>query len=55
VYDLVAAPDKPIFRGGAWRLPDAIARTQVTEPFLATCWHVGVAAKHCKHNLIETP
>ena len=55
VYDLAAAPDKPIFRGGAWRLPDAIARTQVTEPFLATCLRVGVTAKHCKRNLIETP
>jgi len=55
VYDCVAAPDKPIFRGGAWRLPDAIARAQITEPFLETCRRVGVAAKYCKHNLIETP
>jgi DNA repair photolyase len=55
VYDCVAAPDKPIFRGGAWRLPDAIARAQITDPFLETCRRVGVAAKYCKHNLIETP
>jgi DNA repair photolyase len=55
VYDYVAAPDKPTFRGGSWRLPDAVARAQVTEPFLETCKRVGVAAKYCKHNLIETP
>ena len=55
VYDCVAAPDKPTFRGGAWRLPDAVARAQVTEPFLETCRRVGMAAKYCKHNLIETP
>jgi DNA repair photolyase len=55
VYDCVAAPDKPVFRGGAWRLPDAVARTQVTEPFLEICRHFGVATKYCKHNLVETP
>jgi len=55
VYNCVAEPEKPIFRGGAWRLPDAFARSQVTEPFLETCRRVGVTAKYCKHNLIETP
>jgi DNA repair photolyase len=55
VYDWVAAPDKPIFRGGAWRLPDAVARAQIADPFLETCRRVDVAAKYCKHNLIETP
>ena len=55
LYDHVAAPDKLTFRGGAWRLPDAFARAQVTEPFLETCRRFGMAAKYCKHNLIETP
>jgi DNA repair photolyase len=55
VYDCVAAPDSPVFHGGAWRLPDAAARTHVTQPFLETCGRLGVAAKYCKHNLIETP
>ena len=55
VYDCVAAPDKPVFRGGSWRLPDASSRVRVTEPFLEACRRTGVAAKYCKHNLIETP
>lgn len=55
LYDHVAAPDKLTFRGGAWRLPDAFARARITEPFLETCRRFGVAAKYCKHNLIETP
>ena len=29
VYDCVAAPEKPTFRGGAWRLPDAVARHEM--------------------------
>lgn len=55
VYDCVTAPDKPVFHGGSWRLPDAVARAHVTQPFLETCGRLGVAAKYCKHNLIETP
>ena len=55
LYDHVTAPDKLTFRGGAWRLPDAFARERVTGPFLETCRRLGVAAKYCKHNLIETP
>ncbi len=55
VYDCVAAPDSLTFRGGAWRLPDAKARALVTDPFLETCRRLGVAAKYCKHNLVETP
>jgi len=55
VYEYVAAPDRPIFRGGAWRPPSAIAEAKVTQPFLKTCGRLGVAAKYCKSNLIETP
>jgi len=55
VYQACALPDKPVFRGGSWRLPDAVAREHVVEPFLEICRRHGVKAKYCKHNLIETP
>jgi DNA repair photolyase len=55
LYEACARPERPVFRGGSWRLPDAVARTHVVQPFLEICRRHGVAAKYCKHNLIETP
>lgn len=55
VYRACASPDKLVFRGGSWRLPNAVARTHVVAPFLDSCKRHGVAAKYCKQNLIETP
>lgn len=54
-YESAAAPGKLIFRGGAWRLPDPVADRCVTQPFLQVCERIGVKAKHCKRDLIETP
>jgi DNA repair photolyase len=55
VYEACARPERPVFRGGSWRLPDTVARAHVVEPFLEICRRYGVAAKYCKHNLIEAP
>lgn len=55
VYEACALPERPIFRGGSWRLPDSVAKAHVVQPFLEICARHGVAAKYCKHNLIETP
>jgi DNA repair photolyase len=55
VYEACARPARPTFRGGSWRLPDPVARSHVVQPFLEICRSRGVAAKYCKHNLIETP
>jgi DNA repair photolyase len=54
-YKAIVSPDKLVFRGGSWRLPDEIARDRVVRPFLELCEHHGVAAKYCKQNLVETP
>ena len=54
-YEAMAHPQKLVFRGGAWRLPDDIAREQIVVPFLAICRKHGVEAKFCMANLIETP
>lgn len=55
VYGACASPAKPTFRGGSWRLPDAVAKAHVVGPFLDLCARHGVPTKYCKHNLIETP
>jgi hypothetical protein len=54
VYRFLCNPGKPDWRGGSWRLPAAIAQAHVTGPFLALCERLGVPAKHCWQNLIET-
>jgi hypothetical protein len=43
------------FHGGSWRLPDAIAREHVVEPFLSLCRRHGLMVQFCKQNLIKTP
>jgi DNA repair photolyase len=55
VYSACAYPERLVFRGGSWRLPEAIARAHVVQPFLELCRRQNVTAKYCKHNLIETP
>ena len=55
VYRTMAAPEKLDFHGGSWRLPDALARMHITQPFLDVCARQGVIAKYCKRDLIETP
>jgi len=54
-YVHLAAPEKLDFHGGRWRLPHEVARRKVTEPFLQICRSLGVKAKYCKQNVIETP
>jgi len=54
-YECVASPERLRFHGGSWRLPQDIARAGITEPFLNVCKRLGVTAKHCMRNLIETP
>ena len=54
-YQALAEPEKLVWRGGSWRLPQDIAEIRVLRPFLETCKRQGVMAKYCKQNLIETP
>jgi DNA repair photolyase len=55
VYREMAAPGKPVFRGGSWRLPPDVAMRRVVAPYLEICSKHGVRAKHCRANLLETP
>ncbi|GAH72542.1 unnamed protein product, partial [marine sediment metagenome] len=54
-YEFMAAPQRLLFRGGAWRLPADVANSQIIKPFLNICRREGVPARHCKHNLLGTP
>ncbi len=53
-YRHLAGQQGLTFRSGSWRLPDAIAREHVIEPFLALCRRHGLVAQFCKQNLINT-
>lgn len=55
VYQSMTAPGKPVWRGGSWRLPPAIANQHIVQPFLDICRKAGIVAKFCMTNLIETP
>lgn len=54
-YAHLAAPERLDFHSGSWRLPHDVARRKVTEPFLEICRSLGVKAKYCKQNVVETP
>jgi DNA repair photolyase len=51
-FQVMAAPEKLVFRGGSWRLPSR-AVALVTEPFVELCRKHGVSAKFCMMNLVE--
>jgi DNA repair photolyase len=53
LYKALSASDKPVWRGGSWRLPKAVADEHVVGPFLEICQRAGVAAKFCMRDLIE--
>jgi len=55
VYERLASPSPLVFRGGSWRLPEAVARDQILKPLLDICQELGVKAYACKDNLIATP
>jgi DNA repair photolyase len=55
VYETLALPKKPEWRGGSWRLPSDIAETNVVRPFLEICERKTVHVRHCMRNLIESP
>jgi DNA repair photolyase len=55
VYRHLASPERPVFRGGSWRLPDRVAADRVVGTFLELCRRHGIRAKTCKANLISTP
>ena len=55
VYRAMAYPAKPVWRGGSFRLPKEISDREIVHPFLRICEEVGVRAKFCMTNLIETP
>lgn len=55
VFERLAQPQRPQFRGGAWRLPKEVAHDRIIRPFLLICRAHGVPAKHCMQNLLETP
>jgi DNA repair photolyase len=54
VYEAFAAPEKLVWRGGSWRLPQSTAEAKVVRPLLEICKRIDVPAKFCKQNLIET-
>lgn len=54
-YEAMTAPDRLDWHGGSWRLPRAVAKTHIVDPFLRICKQYSVQAKYCKQNLIETP
>ncbi len=54
-YECVASSPRLPFRGGSWRLPADVAKTRVTDPFLEICRRIGIPAKQCMQNLVETP
>ena len=49
-----AGTERLPFRAGSWRLPDELAGTQLVQPFLSICRRLGVRAKFCRQNLVET-
>ena len=55
VYEYVAKPDKLIFRGGSWRLPETIAQKYIVKPFSKICDNYNMRACFCKQNLLSTP
>ena len=55
VYEYFAKPDKLVFRGGSWRLPQTIAQKHIVKPFLEICDSYGMKAYFCKQNLLSTP
>lgn len=55
VYRAMAYPDKPVWRGGSFRLPKEISDREIVRPFLRICEEAGVRAKFCMTNLVETP
>jgi hypothetical protein len=55
VYRAMSHPEKLVWRGGSFRLPKDIADHDVVRPFLRICEEIGVKAKFCMTNLIETP
>ena len=55
IYRALAAPEKPVWRGGSWRLPGPVADRLVTGTFLELCRAAGLPAKFCMKNLLDTP
>lgn len=55
VYEYLAQDQSLVFRGGSWRLPDAVAKELVIHPFLDLCRQHEIDAKACIVNLISTP
>lgn len=55
VYRALAAPGRPVWRGGSWRLPGSVAGPQITGPFLELLAAAGLPARFCTRNLVETP
>ena len=55
VYRAMSYPEKPVWRGGSFRLSKDIADRDIVLPFLKICEEAGVKAKFCMTNLIETP
>ena len=55
VYEYITKPNKLIFRGGSWRLPDDIAQKRIVKPFLEICNSFNIKAYSCKQNLLLTP
>jgi DNA repair photolyase len=55
VYEHLTTPNRLVFRGGSWRLPDMVARQHVVQPFLELCRRHALTPQFCKQNLIATP
>ena len=49
----LAAPAKPAWRGGSWRLPKPATHQHIVAPFESICERAGIAAKFCLRDLID--
>lgn len=55
LYEHVTKPDKLIFKGNSWRLPQIIAQKQIVKPLLQICDRHSMKTCFCKQNLLLTP
>ena len=53
-YEHITSPNKLIFKGGSWRLPNNIAQPQIIDPFLNICKSKNINPIYCKQNLLST-
>ncbi|MCX7723515.1 MAG: hypothetical protein N2379_10750 [Verrucomicrobiae bacterium] len=54
VFRAISFPCRPVRKGLSWRMPDWYVRDCLVAPFLDMCRALGVTAKFCMSNVLET-